>query len=81
MRITTFLEGLGDAIEAAAEERDRNGLEIIAPASIASVREMHTPASTPPRWLEIRTEDGDVFVVTVARAGAGDTATREEWAA
>lgn len=53
--------GVFAALAAAAEEHDRDEDEIIAPAHVSSVTMAYGPGN-----VEVRTTDGDIFVVSVS---------------
>jgi hypothetical protein len=56
--ITDIRRGVADALEAAAEERDRNGYEVIAPDSTIAV-------STRDDDTYLHMRDGRTYLVTV----------------
>lgn len=61
--LSTFRQGLGDALMAAAEEHDRDADEILSPATVASVEVPTNYGSTD--WaLTVRTKDGRTFRVS-----------------
>lgn len=66
MTPATMLEGVCDALTACSQERDRNGIEIIAPSEIELVELKHR--ETGEQWVELTTTDGERFRVTVERA-------------